>query len=121
MTKTEKIRKWELVAVALTSLVAIAFLCGRYPVHAPYIIAAVLILSVFFLLGPFVGFLLYFPTTFFQTIPIGTYPISLNQFAGVAFIISWISWEWRKKITIPRGHYFTLLVVILSQRYVETL
>jgi len=114
VTNTEKIRGWELAAVALTSLVAIAFLCGRYPAHAPYIIAALLISAVFFLLGPFVGFLLYFPTTFFQTIPIGTYPISLNQFAGLAFIISWISWEWRKKITIPRSRYFTLLVVIFA-------
>ncbi len=112
MTKTEKIRKWELAAVALASLVAIAFLCSRYPAHAPYIIAALLTLSVFFLLGPFVGFLLYFPTTFFHTIPIGTYPISLNQFAGLAFIISWISWTWRKKITIPRSRYLTLLVLI---------
>ncbi len=112
MTKTETIRRWELAAVAFTSLVAIGFLCSRYPAHAPYIIAALLTLTVFFLLGPFVGFLLYFPTTFFQTIPIGTYPISLNQFAGLAFIISWISWTWRKKITIPRSRYLTLLVLI---------
>jgi O-antigen ligase len=110
--KIEKIRGVELVVIALVSLTAIAFLCGRYPVHAPYILAALLVLAIFFLLGPFVGFLLYFPTTFIQTIPIGTYPISLNQFAGLAFVFSWLSWTWRKKITVPKSRYLGLLFLV---------
>lgn len=112
MAKTERIRRLELAGIALASLVAVAFLSGRYPGEAPYAIAALLTVGICLLLGPFVGFLFYFSTTFFQTIPIQTYPISLNQFAGLAFVISWIGWVWRKKITVPRTRYLTLLVVI---------
>ena len=61
------------------------------------IIAGVCVVFLAFLLGPYVGFTLYFATTFVKGIPLPIIPFSLNQIAGVVFIISWLNYFWRGK------------------------
>ena len=66
------------------------------------------------LAGPFVGFLLYFPTTFFLGIPLPGIPLSLNQIMGILFVISWTSWLARGKAVLEKSrHTFFLSVLVI--------
>lgn len=65
------------------------------------------------LVGPFVGFLLYFPTTFFLGIPLPGVPLSLNQVMGILFVISWASWLARGKAVIEKSRPTILLSILV--------
>ncbi|MCD6384377.1 O-antigen ligase family protein [Candidatus Sumerlaeota bacterium] len=66
-----------------------------------------------FILGPFWGFLLYFPTTFVLAIPLEVVPFTLNQLAGALFIIGWLRWWWQGKARIVPTRYLLLLIVVI--------
>lgn len=69
------------------------------------------------LVGPFVGFLLYFPTTFFLGIPLPGVPLSLNQVMGILFVISWASWLVRGKAVFEKSRptfFLSILVVYFT-------
>lgn len=66
-----------------------------------------------FILGPFWGFFLYFPTSFVLAIPLDGLPFTLNQLAGVLFILGWLRWWWQGKTRIVPTRYLLLLIIAI--------
>ncbi|MBN1903042.1 hypothetical protein JW926_17090 [Candidatus Sumerlaeota bacterium] len=103
------------ILVLLISLFFILAIGGlKFPMEIPLGFLGLGFSSIIFLLGPFVGFCLYFLTTFFRSIPIPGLPISLNQIVGVLFILSWANWLFKGKLQFPKGKlvvFFTIVFV----------
>jgi hypothetical protein len=86
----------------------------KFPKEVPVGFLGLGIASIIFLLGPYVGFCLYFITTFFRTIPVPNFPMSLNQIVGILFILSWANWLFRGKLNLPKGRlvfFFTIVFI----------
>jgi len=105
----------QLVAVLLFLFWLLAYGTIIYPKYFHFGFLGLCLAGVLFLLGPFVGFFLYFPTTFFLLgIPLPGLPFSLNQVMGVLFVLSWLNWFIRGKVKFPRGWlvlWMTLLFI----------
>jgi O-antigen ligase len=94
----------QLVAVLLFLFWLLAYGTIIYPKYFHFGFLGLCLAGVLFLLGPFVGFFLYFPTTFFLLgIPLPGLPFSLNQVIGVLFVLSWLNWFFRGRVQFPRG------------------
>lgn len=84
----------------------------KFPREVPMAFLGLGIASIIFLLGPYVGFCLYFITTFFRSIPVPGLPVSLNQIIGVLFVLSWMNWLFRGKVNLPKGRLVVFLTIV---------
>jgi O-antigen ligase len=103
----------ELALAFVAFMYAFFFLIARV---SPFVAAAfalgLLIPSFTFVFGPVWGFMWYFPTTFVLAIRIPGFPyLSFNQVTGILFIIGWLHWWWRGKMSLTRSGYLALLTV----------
>lgn len=106
-----------LTSIELVSAILVIFLIFLYALVKTSLIIAgayaflVTIPFATFLLGPFWGLLLYLPTTFVKGIPLGETPFTVNQLAGVLFIIGWCRWWLQGKTHFKVTPFFWLLTV----------
>jgi O-antigen ligase len=111
---TTKYYRVDVIIVLLFLFFILAIGGIKFPKEVPMGFLGLGFASITFLLGPYVGFIFYFITTFFRSIPVPGLPISLNQIIGVLFIMSWINWLLRGKVNFPRGRlalFFTVVFV----------
>ena len=84
----------------------------KFPKEVPFGFLGICMAGMIFLLGPIVGFTLYFITTFFRGLFVPGMPVSLNQIAGVMFVLSWMNWMFREKVRLPRGREIICLTIL---------
>ncbi len=109
---SHKAFRLELLAILFFLFWALAAGSTRFPREIQAGFTGLCAAGLIFILGPFVGFGFYFPTTFFRSIPLPGFLFSLNQVVGVMFVLSWANWLVRGKLRLPRGR-LTLLMSLL--------
>jgi len=109
---TSKVSPVELLLFLAFLFFSLAFGSMKYPKHVQLGFLGICMAGVVFLLGPYVGFTLYFITTFFRGLPLPGIPVSLNQVAGIMFVLSWMNWLFKNKISFPKGREIVFLTIL---------
>ena len=109
---TSRYTRLELISILVFMFWILAFGTTKYPKYVPMAFMGLCLLLLFFLLGPYVGFCIYFLTTFFRTISLPGGAVSLNQVIGIMFVVSWLNWFFRGKVRFPKGPLAILFTIL---------
>ncbi len=110
---SSRVSPFELILFLAFAFLFLAIGSIKFPREVPMGFLGICMAGLIFLLGPVVGFTLYFITTFFRGLFVPGMPVSLNQIAGVMFVLSWMNWMIMEKVRLPRGREIVLFTVLV--------